>query len=211
MSDSEIFGIGLIIILVIVCICALFAIVAYVMSSIGLYTIAKNRGYDKAFLAWIPIANLYLIGAIADNINACYNKTTKNRIVLIVFYIITNIFSTIASMMSSFSEEWMYIDDFENYIASVIGTVVLPYIILMIISLVFAIIRFSVLYKIYQDLSASSGVLWLILTILFQLDWLALFVLRNKPSSSVEYFNENIRKQQEYQQNADVYQQPQIM
>lgn len=45
------------------------SIVVMVLTSIGYYTIAKNRGYDKPWFAWIPILGDYLKGAIADSIN----------------------------------------------------------------------------------------------------------------------------------------------
>ncbi len=40
----------------------LVGVTLYVISSIGLMGFAKNRGIDNAWLAWIPIGNLYLIG-----------------------------------------------------------------------------------------------------------------------------------------------------
>ena len=40
------------------------AIAAYVLMALGLYTIAKNRGMENPWLAWIPIAQFYIIGVI---------------------------------------------------------------------------------------------------------------------------------------------------
>ena len=46
------------------------AVVFYVIFSIGLYTLAKNNGYeDKAFFAWIPVLNTYLMALLAGDIN----------------------------------------------------------------------------------------------------------------------------------------------
>ncbi len=47
----------------------ILAIVAYVFSSIGLMTLAKNKGIENAWLAWIPVGNLYILGKIVETVN----------------------------------------------------------------------------------------------------------------------------------------------
>lgn len=44
----------------------LIAIVFYILKSIGLATLAANKGIDLPWLAWIPVADLYIAGAILD-------------------------------------------------------------------------------------------------------------------------------------------------
>lgn len=39
----------------------------YVLSAIGLYRMAKKAGYDKAWLAWIPYANIWLMFNLPKN------------------------------------------------------------------------------------------------------------------------------------------------
>ncbi|ALU15854.1 hypothetical protein ACH52_3107 [Eubacterium limosum] len=41
-------------------------IVCYVFNSLSLYQMAKNRGIDSPWLAWIPIAKTYLMGKIIN-------------------------------------------------------------------------------------------------------------------------------------------------
>lgn len=44
-------------------------LVFYVMYALALYTLAKNNGYeDKAILAWIPVAHLYLFGLLGGDV-----------------------------------------------------------------------------------------------------------------------------------------------
>ena len=54
---------------------ALMAIAAYVFMSIGLYAIAKKRCIRHPWLAWIPVANMWLLGCISDQ----YRYVTKNQ------------------------------------------------------------------------------------------------------------------------------------
>ncbi len=48
---------------------------AYVLMALGLYTIARNRGIHRPWLAWIPIGNLWLLGCISDH----YRYVTQNQ------------------------------------------------------------------------------------------------------------------------------------
>ncbi|WP_040196314.1 hypothetical protein [Candidatus Soleaferrea massiliensis] len=47
---------------------AAFLIVLYVFLAIGLFCMAKTEGKRAPFLAWIPIANVFLFGSIADSV-----------------------------------------------------------------------------------------------------------------------------------------------
>lgn len=43
-------------------------IVMYVLLAMGLYNLAMNNGQnDKAILAWVPIANIYLLGVLSGD------------------------------------------------------------------------------------------------------------------------------------------------
>ena len=48
----------------IITVVAILGIAAYVLTALGLYKIAQNRGEENAWLAWVPIAQLYIIGKI---------------------------------------------------------------------------------------------------------------------------------------------------
>jgi hypothetical protein len=67
------------------------ALIIYILTALGLYRIAVNQGYkDKAILAWIPIANLYLTGLMIGQmkIPAINQIIPKMEIVLpIVVYL----------------------------------------------------------------------------------------------------------------------------
>lgn len=61
-SSTMFFTIFLVILLIFVVVFA----VLYVLNSIGLYRMAKKVGNDKAWLAWIPIANIWLMFNLPD-------------------------------------------------------------------------------------------------------------------------------------------------
>lgn len=41
-------------------------ILSYVLSSVGIYTMAKHRAIPHAWLAWVPVANVWVLGSLAD-------------------------------------------------------------------------------------------------------------------------------------------------
>ncbi len=45
----------------------LFLIADYVLSSLGLYGIAKKRDISLAGLAWLPVGNLWVLGSVIDS------------------------------------------------------------------------------------------------------------------------------------------------
>ena len=47
----------------------LVGIAFYVIFSLGLYTMAVNRGIANPWLAWVPIADLYIIALILKSLN----------------------------------------------------------------------------------------------------------------------------------------------
>lgn len=44
-------------------------ILLYVLSSIGLYKLALNRGIENPWMAWIPVANFYIIGKLIQTLS----------------------------------------------------------------------------------------------------------------------------------------------
>ncbi|HCF49189.1 MAG TPA: hypothetical protein DER60_02835 [Syntrophomonas sp.] len=44
-------------------------VVFYVLKSIGLQTLAANRGIENPWLAWIPIADLYIMGLLVEEMD----------------------------------------------------------------------------------------------------------------------------------------------
>ncbi len=52
------------------------AVLMYVLSARGLQTAARRRGLKNPWLAWIPVANSYLLGSLSDQ----YQYVTRGRI-----------------------------------------------------------------------------------------------------------------------------------
>ena len=46
---------------------AIFALLVYILSALGLHTMSKNYGLKHAWIAWIPICQWYLIGELIND------------------------------------------------------------------------------------------------------------------------------------------------
>ena len=63
-SDVEAFVYSILIFLLVALV---IAVVFFVVQAIGLYMIAKGQGRPNAWMAWVPLANLYLMGMMVED------------------------------------------------------------------------------------------------------------------------------------------------
>ena len=133
---------------------ALLGLVAYLLSSLGVSRLAYNRGIPHSWLAWVPLAGLYILGCIADDIAARRGeRPTYYRILLLVLSVVSAAGGLIPLV---------------GGIAAALCGVALY---------VFQAIAF---YAIYRDYAPGSAVPMLLLSILLPLGCVFLFAIRNR-------------------------------
>ena len=168
----------------------MIAIAAYVLSSMALHTIASRRGLGNPWLAWIPVANSYLVGSISDQYRYIVRRERKSkRVVLLTLSIIRAVLSVvvlgqliavigqgITGIMWNYSERQIL----EEIMESVVNLLCmcLP---LCAVAIAYAIVRYMALFDIYKSLDPSNSVLYLVLSILMGVtEPFFLFYNRNK-------------------------------
>ena len=57
----------------------LFGMPGYVLTGISLYSLAKRRGIERPWLAWVPGMNFYILGCISDQYQAIVRGKNKNK------------------------------------------------------------------------------------------------------------------------------------
>lgn len=168
----------------------LISLATYILSSLALYTIAKRRGLNKPWLAWIPVVNCWILGSLSDQYRYVVKGENKSkRKSLLTLSIITAVLSVavvvcaivmvvqiVIGAMGGMSEESM--------IGAVIGPVIgmvglcLP---LVGVAIAYAIIYYMALYDVYKSLDPNNSVLFLVLSILVSItEPFFLFFNRNK-------------------------------
>lgn len=67
------------VVLLLSAISSLLSVGIYVVTSLSLHAMAKGRFIEKAWLAWIPVGNLWILGSIADHYQLCARGRVKSR------------------------------------------------------------------------------------------------------------------------------------
>ena len=72
------------------------SVAGYVLLALGLFTIAKRRKLQNAWMAWVPVLNLWLLGCISDQY--CYvtcGQERNRRTLLLVFGIAESVLKVV--------------------------------------------------------------------------------------------------------------------
>lgn len=160
--------------------------VFYALTAIALKKLSENRGYEKGWLAWIPIANNYLLGSIADSIEAYNGKNKSYRKIMLwlsiapaasgVLMFLTVILGVVLGNSSSPESSFI-----------IVPIMVILYMALLAGTIALAIFGYIVLYKIYKDYAPDNAVIYLVLSIFVNVTApFLLFSIRDKASVSMK-------------------------
>lgn len=155
----------------------LFWAAGYVLTALGLYTIARRRGLNKPWLAWIPVANCWLLGSLSDQYRYVVKGENKSkRKVLLVLSIVNLVLGVmffvlvlgmgvqaVAAVLGGISESAM-LEAIMGPLVSVMG-LSLP---LCGVAIAFFIVRYMALYDVYKSLDPGNCTLFLVLSILLR-------------------------------------------
>lgn len=156
---------------------SLLSIAVYVLTAWALYDIAKRRGINKPWLAWIPVANVWIIGCISDQYRyVVKNQVKSKRKVLLTLDLILVVLSVvmigivIGMVVNIFGVMFHGSYDDEALLNAVMGPALgvaglsLP---LLGISIAYMVVYFMALYDVYCSLDPNNSTLYLVLSILF--------------------------------------------
>lgn len=73
--SDEFLGMFLVIYMAVILVSVLVGVAMYVLRSLSLYTIAKRRGLNHPWLAWIPVGTEWIIGSVSDQ----YKYVTQGK------------------------------------------------------------------------------------------------------------------------------------
>lgn len=151
------------------------SLVAYVFSALSLYTIARRRGIGKAWLAWVPLVNVWILGSISDQYRYVVRGEVKNkRKVLLTLRIVSAVLSVAATIRLVVMAVTAFSGLAQGMAPGVLTSELLggvlsgllisiPMAGLGIVALVFEIMA---LYDVYTSCDPSNNVLYLILSII---------------------------------------------
>ena len=149
-----------------------YSIAVYILQSVGLYAIAKRRGIHKPWLAWIPVANMWVLGCISDQYQyvAKGNITNRRKILLGMIIAIFVLVLWIFMMAIILSFDAVGSGAMTNSLGKVIGTLLflaLLYLALIIVAVIAAVFQYIALYDLFASSRPNCAVVFLVLGILF--------------------------------------------
>lgn len=162
-------------------------IAAYILTSLALYTMAVRRGIGSAWLSWIPVLNVWIIGSLSDQYRYVVKGQYKSkRKVLLILEILKAVFSIscivlCAYMVFALLGGIMRFDDVPAEMAGPVLTMLGLSLPLMGVSIAAMVIRYMAMYDIYTSCDPANSVLFLILSIFVGItEPFFLFFSRNK-------------------------------
>ena len=169
---------------------SLLSIATYILTALGLYTVAQRRGLNRPWLAWIPVVNCWILGSLSDQYRYVVKGEIKSkRKVLLVLNLLmtalgTAVVAVVVAMIVNIAGGVFRGVGEDDMIRTVMGPVVgalglsLP---MAGISIAYAVIHFMALYDVYRSMDPVNCVLFTVLSILFGVtEPFFLFFNRNK-------------------------------
>lgn len=153
----------------------------YVFLSLGLMTIAKRRGIEKPWFAWIPVVNSLLLGRIADDYDEKvagekndYGK--KCMISEIAASAAACIFATVAVVFAIFA---VVLED-RGYSIIFAVMIIIGFLMMMVPVVFCAVYEFKALYRVFKSCDKENYVTYFVLSLIFGIGGIFAFVCRNK-------------------------------
>ena len=168
----------------------LINVAAYVLTALAIYTIANRRGLKNPWLAWIPVANAWLVGSISDQYRYVVKRENRSKrkslLILRILAVVGGIVifclgigvavRAVSGAIRNISEEQL-LGQIMGPVIGMLGVCV-P---MAGISIAYMVIRFMALYDIYSSLDPRNSVVFLVLSVLFPVtEPFFLFFSRNK-------------------------------
>jgi len=158
----------------------LFSVGIYILASYSMYCIADRRGIRHAWMAWIPVGNLWILGSIADH----YRLQAKGQIkarrkvllgtsigiaVLVIALMILCIVMAVKLIAITHPVTGELTGDVMATAGSVLIGVVVVYLALMVTAIVQLVFQYIAYYDLFASCDPRNAVVYLVLSIVIQI------------------------------------------
>ena len=168
------------------------SIAAYVLQSLGYYTIAQRRGIKHPWMAWVPLLNLWILGSISDQYRYVARGQIRNRrkvllgvaigmavccVALFAAYIVMmfNMLSNIDMINTMVPEQMLSAMTGSFVTLGIVGFVS------WVLAILLTVFQYVCLFDLYASCSPDNKVIFLVLSILINVTLpVFVFVCRKK-------------------------------
>ena len=183
----------------------LVGLALYLLESIGVYKMAKSAEIKNPWLAFIPVANGWVFGTLAEK----YKKKngTKSARFGIILPVLEGIVLIEAIALTIFTV--ISIKEITGYALDAVNTssemapeqfmslisVIILYFALIAVAISYAVVFFIALWRVYSSFYKSNATLYIVLSVIFTISVpIILFIIRNRkpefdPHNNMPYFS----------------------
>lgn len=183
----------------------LIGLALYLLESIGVYKMAKSAEIKNPWLAFIPVANGWVFGTLAEK----YKKKngTKSARFGIILPVLEGIVLIEAIALTIFTV--ISIKEITGYALDAVNTssemapeqfmslisVIILYFALMAVAIAYAVVFFIALWRVYSSFDKPNATLYIVLSVVFTISVpIILFIIRNRkpefdPHNNMPYFS----------------------
>ena len=157
----------------------------YILQSMGLYNIAKRRGIHHPGLAWVPVADVWIIGSISDQYQYVVKGKVRNRRkvllgLMIAVYVLMIVF-LVLFVAGVINADMMMADTFDVSFFVSMGGAFGVYMVMWVLFIIAAVFLYIAYYDVYRSCNPGNAVVFLVLSIFFDfLQPIFIFICRKK-------------------------------
>ena len=143
-----------------------FGVISYILCGKSLSAIARRRGIEKPWLAWVPVGNLWLLGCISDQYRyVVHHQETNRRGKLMVMGIITSVAAVVLSVASGLMTGLLQSDaSAESALALSAFAMVVVYLVLA-VAVVMSVLQFMAYYDLFRSCDPDKSLVFLLVSI----------------------------------------------
>ena len=155
----------------------ILSVVSYVIHALGLYTIGQRRQIKHAWMAWLPVVNMWILGSISDQYQYVVKGRVRNRrktmvglsiamwAMYIVFWIgyimiFVNMFMNMGTLDGMGFEQGMQILGAPMLVS--VGAILA----MMVLAIILAVFQYIAYYDLYASCKPNNAGLFTVLSIL---------------------------------------------
>lgn len=150
-----------------------FLVVAYVLEAKSLSAIARRRGIDRPWLAWIPVGSSWLLGVISDQYRYVSYGQVRNRRKLLTWlsallYVALTVFLTVFAVWMVGIISAATISGEEAFTATYLGGFFIFYLSALLfsgVSTVVAVFQYMAYYDLFRSCDPDKSLIYLLVSI----------------------------------------------
>lgn len=150
-----------------------YLIAAYILEGKALSTIARRRGIERPWLAWVPVGSSWLLGAISDQYRYVVHGQVRNRRKLLMWLSIA--LHTVLTVMMAALSIWVVASiatamssGEEAFMATYLGGMFLIYLLLFLyygVVAVVSVFQYMACYDLFRSCEPKKSLVYLLVSI----------------------------------------------